>query len=146
MGKAAGIPLLMPTDPEFQAYKKFFEKKDGFGGSVPVQIKIGPEKFHNEFSILYQVSKEDSTGELFDFRVFFRDTNGLKVQQWISDFNKYFCHKVIDAFKTNAPKMQIFHGEAIQIANQLDFFVLGVPGRYIEEVLDRYFKLLNSKI
>jgi hypothetical protein len=133
-------------DPAFAPFKDLFKGRDRVRFGVPAQRQMGPEHFHGEFYILYQVSQEDNDGEQFDMRVFFREVNGLKVANWIGGFNKYFCQKVLNPIIPHSPMLHISHQTAVRVKNQLDFLVLGIPGRYIEEVLDSYFRLLKSRI
>lgn len=138
--------FLTDQDPDYKPYADLFRNPKGIGAGVPVQFRRGPEHFRGEFYLLYQISKEDEKGEHFDFRVFYRDINGLVIKRWINEFNKYFCAKVIDRFKKDAPILSVSQHEALPpLRNQIDFLIIGVPGRYIEEVVDRFFALLKEK-
>ena len=133
-------------DPAFKPYRELFKSGNKVRFGVPAQRTMGLEHFHNEFCIQYQVSQEDESGEWFDFRVFYREINGMIVKRWISDFNQYFCSKVIDGFKNRAPNLSVNQYEAVKpLRNQLDFLVLGIPGQFIEEVIVMFFRLLKER-
>lgn len=135
------------NDKDFIPYLDVFKNTNGVRVGIPTQFTMGPEHFHGEFLLRYQISKEDEKGELFDFRVFYCDVNGLIVKKWINQFNQFFCAKVLDNIRDRSPKLSVSQFEAAPpLRNQLDFLILGIPGRFIEEVLDRYFKLLKARV
>lgn len=139
--------LLTAADKDFKPYAKLFQNPKGFYAGVPAQFTMGPEHFCGEFHLLYQISKEDEAGERFDFRIFYRDINGLIVKRWVNEFNKHFCAKVIDRIKATSPFLQVHQFEAVApLRNQLDFLILGIPGRFIEEVIDLYFRMIKAKV
>lgn len=142
---AAQIAAL--NDPDFKPYADLFKDPAGVHIGVPMQFRMGPENFRGEFYLLYQISKEDKKGERFDLRVFYCDINGLKIKRWINHFNQHFCAKVIDGIKQNSPHLTVTQAEGLPPRrNQIDFLVLGVPGVYIEEVIDRFFRMLKAKV
>jgi len=139
--------FLTASDPDYKPYADLFRNPKGVSAGIPVQFSKGPEHFRGEFSLLYQISKEDEKGEHFDFRVFYRDVNGLVIKKWINNFNKYFCAKVIDKIKRDSPLLVVSQHEGMPpLRNQIDLLIIGVPGRFIEEVIDRFFTLLKDKV
>lgn len=142
------VPGQKAPDKQFEEYKEFFRAskiRDGLKSYVPKQWSIPPERFGGQFSLLYQISREDTRGEEYSFRVFFRQVNGRKIKNWLDNFHKYFVNKHLIRIGKKDP-INVRFCESSNVRNQMDFLVFAVPGRYAEMVIDEYFRELKEHL
>jgi len=142
------VPGQEVRDPQFQEYKEFFRAsklRDGLKSYLPKQWSIPPERFGHQFHILYQVGREDTVGEEYSFRVFFRKVNGYNIKQWLNNFHKYFVQKHIAPIGKKEP-INVRFCDSNVARHQMDFLVLSMPGRYAEMIIDEYFRELKEHL
>jgi len=142
------VPGQEVKDAQFQEYKEFFRAsklRDGLTSYVPKQWTIPPERFGGQFHILYQIGREDTSGEEYSFRVFFRQVNGRKIKEWLDRFHRYFVQKHIVPVGKKEP-INIRFCESNVARNQMDFLVFSMPGRYAEMIIDEYFRELKEHL
>lgn len=136
------------NNTEWSLWRQFFKKHpQGLTVTVPVQRELDPGLFKGEFRLLFQISRETQDGEHWDFRIFFKDVNGLVIKRWIAAFNIEFSKTVLEPLARKGFPMSVFHGEApAPVRNQIDFLILNISGRCVEEIVERFFKMLRQKL
>jgi len=133
---------------DFDSYKEFFREKElteGIKSTMPHQYQITSDKFGGQFSMLYQVCREDRRGEIYSFRVFYRDVNGAKIANWLNQLHQYYVQKHVVPVGKKEP-VEVLFSKSAHVRNQLDFLVLQIPGKYAEMLIDTYFKELKAHL
>lgn len=142
------VPGQDSPDKQFDQYKEFFREskiRDGITTYIPKQWTIPPERFGGQFHILYQIGREDTSGEEYSFRVFFRQVNGRKIRNWLDKFHQYFVQKHLVPVGKKEP-INVRFSDSPKVRNQMDFMVLSMPGRYAEMIIDEYFRELKEHL
>ena len=141
--------IIIPDhSPSFSEYKEFFRGKnlrEGVESFQPVQYEIPAERFGNQFYLWYQVEREDSKGEIYSFRAFYRDVNGANIRTWLDNLHKYYVHKHVRPLGKKEP-VEVKFCESPHVHNQVEFYIFQMPGKYAEMLIDTYFQELKAHL